>query len=114
MNILSFLKKLRTNPEEVSFQDTMNSIDANYEFTPSAFTNGNQNNEEGQNSGSCKLFYFAKLQGFTEEETLHCFGEYYREDVLQHPEAEDHQNIRNFIKTGWQGISFEKQVLLEK
>ena len=89
-------------------------IEENYKFLPTEFRNGNQNNAKGENSGSCKLFYFAKLHGLTKEQTLYCFGTYYREDVLQNPEAEDHQNIRNFIKTGWQGISFKQQALIEK
>lgn len=114
MKTSDFFKKLRTNPEEISFEDTMHIIETNYNFVPTEFINGNQNNAEGQNSGSCKLFYFAKLHDLTKEETLHCFGAYYREDVLQNPDAEDHQNIRNFIKTGWQGISFKQQALIEK
>ncbi|WP_438710693.1 HopJ type III effector protein [Aquimarina muelleri] len=114
MKISDFLKKLKTNPEEISFEDTINVIEANYNFLPTEFINGNQNNAEGQNSGSCKLFYFAKLHDLTKEETLQCFGGYYREDVLQNPDVEDHQNIRNFIKTGWQDISFKQQALIEK
>lgn len=114
MKISDFLKKLRTNSEEISFEDTMSVIEANYDFLPTEFINGNQNNEEGQNSGSCKLFYFAKLNNLTKQETLYCFGGYYREDVLQYPDREDHQNIRNFIKTGWAGISFKQQALIEK
>ena len=34
-------------------------------------------------------------------------GDYYRVDVLQHPDATDHQNIRQFIQYGWAGITFE-------
>jgi HopJ type III effector protein len=32
-------------------------------------------------------------------------------DVLENPEATNHQNIRNFMKTGWAGISFEGTAL---
>jgi len=72
----------------------MSVIAENYEFTETAFTNGQQINEDGKNSGSCKLFCFAKLQKFNESQTLACFGAYYRDDVLKHPDTNDHQNIR--------------------
>jgi len=34
---------------------------------------------------------FAQLQQLSQAETLACFGKYYREDVLQNPEGDDHQ-----------------------
>ncbi len=108
MTIQAFTAKLKQYPETISFQDTMAVIEANYTFTPTGFTNGTVTNAEGQNSGSCKLYAFAKLQQFTPEETLACFGEYYRKDVLENPKGEDHQNIRNFMNTGWEGISFDQ------
>jgi hypothetical protein len=45
---------------------------------------------------------------------LNCFGEYYRTDVLQHPDAIDHQNIRNFIRFGWDGVRFDGAALTLK
>ena len=114
MPIEYFLNKLRTQPNTISFTDTMEIIDANYEFTPVRFTNGTAVNEAGTNSGSCKLFAFAKLQELSKEEALACFGAYYREDVLQHPEATTHANIRNFMITGWEGISFDGEALQPK
>jgi hypothetical protein len=111
MTVDSFLKTLRTAPESVSFDDTMAAIAAAYTFTPAAFTNGDIVNAAGQNSGSCKLLAFAKLNELNKEETLACFGAYYREDVLQHPQGTDHQNIRNFIKYGWDGVKFEQMPL---
>jgi len=89
----------------------MGVIDSLYTFTPTSFTNGQLRNDAGQNSGSCKLFAFAKLQQFSEQQTLDCFGQYYREDVLKNPESENHQNIRNFMSHGWNGISFESEAL---
>ncbi len=114
MHIEDFLSKLRSNPESIAFTDTIEVIDANYNFTPVRFTNGTALNEAGTNSGSCKLFSFAKLQGLSKEETLACFGDYYRVDVLQHPEATNHANIRNFMVTGWEGISFDAVALQQK
>jgi hypothetical protein len=114
MRINDFLTKLRTQPDTVLFTDTMAVIDANYDFTPTRFSNGAAVNEAGTNSGSCKLFAFAQLHQFSKEETLACFGDYYRVDVLQHPEATNHANIRNFMVTGWEGISFDAVALQPK
>ena len=111
MNIKEFKEKLTQFPTQISFSETMAVIDENYDFTPTAFKNGGTYNKEGENSGSCKLFAFAKIQQFSQEETLACFGSYYFEDVLKNPEKNDHQNIRNFMKTGWNGILFEGEAL---
>lgn len=107
MNLNIFLNKIHTSPETIEFNDTIAVIDQHYNFTPTLFKNGNAVNEAGKNSGSCKLFSFAKLHNLTPSQTLNCFGAYYRKDVLQHPDGTDHQNIRNFITYGWEGISFE-------
>ncbi|MCP5325375.1 MAG: HopJ type III effector protein [Oceanospirillaceae bacterium] len=114
MNLQTFLNTLNNQPENLQFTDTMAVIEALYDFAPTSFRNGNVDNAAGQNNGSCKLFAFAKLQGFNEQQTLNCFGAYYRDDVLQHPEANDHQNIRNFMQTGWAGVEFAGQALTEK
>lgn len=97
----------------LQFSSTMDIIDALYHFQPTGFTNGSLRNEAGDNNGSCKLFSFAKLHKFTEQQTLACFGEYYR-GVLTTPNDDDHQNIRNFMNTGWVGISFDAAALSEK
>lgn len=114
MKLSDFLQKLRDTPGQVEFCDTMAVIDALYEFTPVTFRNGNLVNQAGTNSGSCKLFSFASLHGLSQQQTLDCFGAYYRDDVLQHPDGTDHQNIRNFSVTGWAGILFDACALAEK
>lgn len=111
MNLNTFLQQLENAPDSIAFGDTMAVIEASYEFIPAAFKNGELVNEQGQNSGSCKLFAFAQLQGFSPQQTLACFGAYYRDDVLKHPAGTDHQNIRNFMNTGWQGIGFDESPL---
>lgn len=111
MSTTSFLEKLKSTPEAVTFVETIAVIEENYTFTPTAFQNGLQHNAAGENSGSCKLFAFAKLQQLTETETLACFGAYYSEEVLGDPSGTNHQNIRNFMKTGWSGIQFEGEAL---
>ncbi|MBN3574820.1 HopJ type III effector protein [Vibrio neptunius] len=114
MKLGNFLEQLNHNPTEVEFEQTMAAIDANYEFIPTAFINGETNNAANQNNGSCKIFAFAQLNLLSEQDTLACFGRFYREDVLQNPDGEDHANIRNFIKFGWQGIEFESEALVAK
>jgi hypothetical protein len=111
MNVSEFLIRLKKGGQTVSFQETIAVIDAKYRFTPSAFSNGNQNNKAGENNGSCKIFAFAKLNHLDELQTLTCFGSYYFDDVLKNLEGIDHQNIRNFMENGWNGICFEKQAL---
>lgn len=114
MLINAFLEKLKQSPKSIQFSDTMAVIEENYIFNEVAFSNGEQNNAAGENSGSCKIFSFAKLQGLNKEQTLACFGEYYRIDVLQNPNNADHQNIRQFMLQGWSGISFEATALTAK
>ena len=114
MSLSSFLETLGTSPETVSFDDTVSVIEENYSFIETAFTNGDAKNEEGQNNGSCKIFAFAQLNHLNSIQTLNCFGKYYREDVLQHPENNDHGYIRQFMNTGLNAIQFENNPLIEK
>lgn len=114
MTIQDFLQRLRAAPDTVGFSDSIGVIDAHYVFTPTAFTNGELRNDAGQNNGSCKLISFARLHQLSEAETLACFGDYYRKDVLGHPDGSDHQNIRNFMRSGWAGVSFDGQALAPK
>lgn len=114
MTLEIFKQKLKNTPNSITFPETIAAIEANYNFTPTAFKNGDVFNNAGENSGSCKLFAFAKLQGFTKEETLACFGTYYFDDVLNDPNGTGHQNIRNFMKTGFEGLVFESEALSEK
>ncbi|RQP26419.1 HopJ type III effector protein [Piscinibacter terrae] len=111
MNLDTFLTKLQSAPASISFDDTMAAIASAYDFTPTAFTNGGLRNEAGQNSRSCQLFAFAKLQGLSPDQTLACYGAYYRDDVLKNPQGTDHMNIRNFMKHGWEGVGFEGEPL---
>lgn len=111
MTLSEFINKLKTDGTSVSFEETVAVIDANYSFTPTTFSNGKQINQAGENNGSCKIFAFAKLNQLDKLQTLSCFGSYYFEDVLQNPAGIDHQNIRNFMEYGWNGIHFENEAL---
>lgn len=109
MTVEVLINKVKQS-EILSFAEVIATIDANYSFTPSFFKNGDVVNEENQNNGSCKVFSFAKMHQLSEKETLFLFGEHYQK-VLETPSDADHQNIRNFMKFGWNGIVFEKEAL---
>ncbi len=114
MEIDTFLSRVKEG-EQVAFTDTMHLIDEHYDYQPVAFTNGPDSdriaNPAGTNEGSCKIFAFAKLQGLTEAETLALFGDYYRHDVLENPNGDNHANIRTFIRYGWKEIHFSDEAL---
>jgi len=109
------LQEIRNSSAEVNFDDVIATINKNYQYTPTSFRNGLSEksvfNDAGKNEGSCRIFYFARLNDLTESETLNCFGKFYREDVLGNPDGDDHMNIRNFMNDGWAGILFEGEAL---
>lgn len=105
------LTQLQTG--EVKFADVLAFIEARYNHTPTAFQNGQQHNAATENQGSAKVFSFAKLNGLDQAQTLSLFAEHYA-SVLATPEATDHQNIRQFMQNGWNGIQFEGTALVAK
>lgn len=105
------LTQIKEKASTVAFEQVMQVISDNYQYQPTQFKNGDLINEAGTNEGSCKIFYFAQLHQLNQQQTLACFGRYYREDVLENPMGDDHGNIRNFMKTGWQGIEFTQAAL---
>lgn len=109
---------LKNRPESVGFNTVISIINDHYDYQPTAFSNGLGNetlaNAAGTNEGSCRIFAFAKHHELSEAETLACFGNFYRIDVLQNPDNDDHHNIRNFMKYGWLGIRFAGNVLSKK
>ena len=107
MTLNSFIENIKNKPKSVDFDELMALVETHYSFTETAFVNGDLKNEAGQNSGSCKLFAFAQQHNLSKDQTLACFGCYYRDDVLKDPQGDNHQNIRNFMKTGWDGVSFD-------
>ncbi len=117
-NLLNQFIEKAQKLESISFQETMAVITQNYDYHPTEFTNGLQDkqltNKSGSNEGSCKIFALAQIHKLSEDQTLNLFGDYYQQDVLKHPDGTDHQNIRNFIEFGWSGIEFSGQALKEK
>jgi len=107
----ALLKKLKE--ESLPFKEVIAFIETYYQHQPTAFKNGDLYNEATQNQGSAKVFTFAQLNALSKEDTLSLFAEHYQA-VLQHPDATDHQNIRQFMAHGWSGIAFEGQALVAK
>ena len=105
------IEQLKNSSATIDFKEVIAYIDEHYNFTPTKFTNGKTINEANENNGSCKVFSFAKLNDLSKEDTLNLFGAFYREDVLKNPDGTDHQNIRNFMEFGWDGILFEGEAL---
>ncbi|WP_313376073.1 HopJ type III effector protein [Chishuiella sp.] len=101
------------NKSDLQFSEVLQYIEDNYNYTASAFTNGNQENAQDQNQGSAKVFAFAQLNNLSQEDTLKLFAEHYKA-VLETPEGTDHNNIRQFIQNGWNGVKFENTVLIKK
>ena len=118
MTLSELIAQINNTPEAVQFKDVMAVIEENYNYSPQDFSNGLDGdkvlNAAGSNEGSCKIFAFAELQSLDKQQTLACFGDFYRKDVLEHPEAVDHSNIRSFIRDGWAGIQFEQLPLTVK
>lgn len=112
MSIEELLAKVHKD-EPLVFQEVQAVIAQHYDYTPTRFSNGGVVNEAGVNEGSCRIFAFARLQGLTEAQTLALFGEHYRA-VLAHPEGSNHANVRAFMKSGWQGVSYEGDALIPR
>ncbi|HEY5140982.1 MAG TPA: HopJ type III effector protein [Methylococcales bacterium] len=114
MSLASFLEKINKNIP-VSFDETIAVITENYHYQATEFDNGlNEDtlvNKAGTNEGSCKIFAFAKIHQLDQQQTLNLFGDYYRLEVLNEPQGTGHQNIRNFMKYGWEGICFKGEAL---
>lgn len=91
---------------EAQFKDVLAYIDAAYIYTPTAFKNSAQHNAAGENQGSAKVFSFAQIHHLDQAQTLSLFAEHYSA-VLNTPAGTDHQNIRQFMQHGWEGIHFE-------
>jgi hypothetical protein len=109
--LLNVIKALKENL--MMFNEVIGFIDTYYQHQPTAFNNGDVYNEATQNQRSAKVFAFAQLHHLSAADTLYLFAEHYRA-VLAHPQATDHQNIRQFMAHGWPGVVFEGEALVRK
>jgi hypothetical protein len=106
--LLTLISVLKQN--SVPFSEVVEFIETYYYHQPTAFKNGDAYNEATQNQGSAKVFAFAQLNNLSAADTLYLFAEHYQ-SVLANPDGTDHQNIRQFMKNGWQGVVFEGEAL---
>jgi len=113
MTLQELMAALYQHPETLMFSEVIAAIDSEFDFTPSAFTNGSLHNQETENQGSCKILCFAHKANLSEGHTLALFAEHYR-DVIADPNGTTHQNIRQFMTRGWMGVSFAKKPLKKK
>jgi len=99
-----------TQLQNLPFKEIVGYIDENFYYTPSDFKNGDVINAANENQGSAKVLYFAKMLKLSVEDTLKLFAEHYVA-VIGAKDGSSHQNIRSFMKNGWEGVEFEKEVL---
>ncbi|WP_249219754.1 HopJ type III effector protein [Chitinophaga sp. HK235] len=108
--LITLIGKLKDN--SILFKDVIEFIESQYQHQPTAFKNGDAYNEATQNQGSAKVFAFAQINSLSKEDTLYLFAEHYQ-SVLNNPNGNDHQNIRQFMAHGWSGVVFEGQALVQ-
>lgn len=108
-----FNANLEMSGDDVRFANVIELIDKYYETGLIEFKNGDIVNAPGENEGSAKVLSYAALSNLDQATTLKLWGEYYRE-VKASPEGDSHQNIRNFMKYGWEGVPFENGIALTR
>ena len=104
-----FNANMEMDGSDIMFADVMDLIEKYYESQLLEFKNGDIVNKQGENEGSAKIFSYAALSNLDKENTLKLFGEHYR-SVKENPDGTDHQNIRNFMKYGWEGRFFGSKI----
>ena len=95
MSLSEFLEKLSTDANKVEFEESIRLIEELFEVIPCEFSIGNHSNAKGSNLGSLKILAFSIKYNLSTDQTLNMFGKYYREDVINNPNGNDHQNIRH-------------------
>jgi hypothetical protein len=114
MNSLqTLLAAVYDQPESLVFTEVLAAIDTEFDFTASAFSNGELRNSALENQGSCRVLSFAHQAGLSEIHTLSLFAEHYR-SVLADPQGDNHANIRQFMQRGWRGVSFAQTPLIKR
>jgi hypothetical protein len=108
-----FNANVEMSADSLTMEEVIEVIDTWYESGLIEFRNGDMVNKPGENEGSAKILSYAALSNLDKETTLKLWGQHYRE-VLKDPEGDSHQNIRNFMKYGWEGVPFENGVALTR
>ena len=84
-------------------------VEGCYETGLIEWSNGSQKNPPGTNEGSAHVLSLAALADLPKEKALLLWAEHYR-DVLATPDGDDHQNIRQFMEKGWDGVDFSNGI----
>lgn len=114
INRLELSKLLaKLDNKSIDFASVLATIDSHYHYRPIEFVNGEVYNAPGENEGSAKVFGFALLNHFTQQDTLKLFAEHY-DSVKADPKGTNHANIRNFRFYGWQGFLMQHNCLTPK
>lgn len=109
--VAALLKKSRATPDEMMFEEVLACVEGAFTYRAVPFVNGDVSSKAGENAGSAKVFSFGKLLGLGVDDTLALFGQHYR-DVKSSPDGKSHGNIRAFMKTGWDAVSFPSGLAL--
>lgn len=96
-------------PQFEKFDDVIQYIDTNYDFTPCGFWNGDIYNEADNPNvqKSQRVFAFALLNNLDKNKTLYLFCEHYAA-VLKDIGGTNHANIRAFMQNGWDKLKFDR------
>ena len=113
MNTEQYLHQLKLG-EVMQFSDFTDLIESEYNFTPTAFTNGDLSNKAEENQGSAKVFCFGLMHSLSEHEALRCFGEHYQSVLDSLGDNTSHLNIRTFMRLGWKGVNINASALTNK
>jgi hypothetical protein len=108
-----FNANVEMSADELTFEEVLELIETHYEPGLIEWKNGDIVNKQGENEGSAKLLSYAALSEMDKATTLTLWGQYYRE-VKADPSGDSHANIRNFMKTGWEGVPFENGIALTR
>ncbi|MEC7120759.1 MAG: HopJ type III effector protein, partial [Pseudomonadota bacterium] len=95
--VSSLLNAVQTG--QAKFEDVLNYINQNYDYTPAAFSNGPLHNAANENAGSCRVFAFAQLNHLSATDTLSLCAEHYPA-VLATPAGTDHPHMRAYTQEG--------------
>jgi aspartokinase len=93
------------------FSDVLKEINNDYFYSPNGFVVGENKNDSSQNQGAARVLSYAKLKNLSLQQTLELFCEHYIE-VLDTKNSNSHQNIRELIKCGLEGVKFDDDVLV--
>jgi hypothetical protein len=99
-----FAEDIKSGKKEVSLQESVAFIDQHYDYFAVPFTVGDIENKANENTNIAKILSFALMTKMDEDQTLRLFGEVYRN---LSPNGNDHLNIRNFKKYGWNRVIFK-------